>query len=96
MQLAKRALITLLLASAATYKVVVNVTRDSVDADVLKAFRKSIKNLQPVDKKGPWHIFCNNEGFLHAGDATKLYRKLGNKMWHVPRRSPDLNPIELL
>ena len=39
-QLAKRALITLLLASAATYKVVVNVTRDSVDADVLKAFRK--------------------------------------------------------
>ena len=50
-QLAKRALVTLLLALAATYNVVVNVTRDSVDGDVLKAFKKVSLKAHP-DKGG--------------------------------------------
>ena len=50
-QRAKRALVTLLLALARTYNVAVDVTRDSVDADVQRAFRKVARKVHP-DKGG--------------------------------------------
>ena len=31
---------------------------------------------------------------MEAKDAKKLYTKLRIKLWHVPPRSPDLNPVE--
>ena len=64
---------------------------------VLKSggLKETIKSLRPVKAGGPWTILCDNEGFLHAKDAKKLYAKIGVKMWHCPPRSPDLSPVEL-
>ena len=57
--------------------------------------KKAIQSLKPIKKTGPWHILCDNEGFLQVKEAKKLYGKIGLKMWHCPPRSPDLNPVEL-
>ena len=39
-------------------------------------------------------MLCDNEGFLEAKAVCKEYVKLRIDMWHVPPRSPDLNPVE--
>ena len=57
--------------------------------------KKAILSLKPKSKTGPWHILCDNEGFLREKEAKKLCDRLGFKMWHCPPRSPDLNPVEL-
>ena len=43
---------------------------------------------------GPWHVLCDNESFLNAGECHAQYRKLKLHLWQIPPRSPDLNPIE--
>ena len=48
----------------------------------------------PENKKGPWTLLCDNEGFLDSKKAKALYTRIGIKLWHVPARSPDLNPVE--
>jgi len=58
------------------------------------AVKKAIQSTKPGKKTGPWHLLCDNEGFLESKEAKKLYKKVGIKLWHVPPRSPDLNPIE--
>ena len=58
------------------------------------AVKKAILATNPPNKTGPWHLLCDNEGFLECKAANKLYTKLRIKMWHVPPRSPDLNPVE--
>ena len=52
--LAKRALVSVLLALAATYELVLTVTRDSADADIVKAFRRVAVKVHP-DKGGCSH-----------------------------------------
>ena len=40
-------------------------------------------------QRGPYTVVCDNESFLdkyHAANVT---------LWHVPARSPDLNPVEM-
>ena len=37
---------------------------------------------------------CDNEKFLKAPGSTKACAKRGFKLWLVPPRSPDLNPVE--
>ena len=44
--------------------------------------------------RGPWTVLCDNETFLRAPKCRKAYRRLGIKLWKLPARSPDLNPIE--
>ena len=39
-------------------------------------------------------MLCDNEGFLDCKGAKAQYTKIGIKLWHVPPRSPDLNPVE--
>ena len=58
------------------------------------SFKKAILSTSPVSKRGPWTVLCDNEGFLHNKDAKALYRKGRIIMWHVPPKSPDLNPVE--
>jgi transposase len=58
------------------------------------AVKKAILATNPPKKTGPWHLLCDNEGFLECKAAKKLYTKLRINMWHVPPRSPDLNPVE--
>ena len=58
------------------------------------ALTKAIQNLKPVCKSGPWEGLCDNEGFLNSKEAQAQYKKIGVKLWRVPPRSPDLNPVE--
>jgi hypothetical protein len=61
------------------------------DDDVLV---NAIKRLGPVHAKGPWHVLCDNETFLHTQQSRAAYKALKVKTWRIPPRSPDLNPIE--
>ena len=63
---------------------------------VLKSgkLQKVIRKLQPSKRRGPWRFLCDGEGFLKAKVSTAYCRKKNIKMLHLPRRSPDLNPIE--
>ena len=57
-------------------------------------FVTAVKQVSPDKPRGPWHILCDNERFLHAAASVDEYRKQGLRMWKIPARSPDLNPIE--
>ena len=54
----------------------------------------AIRKLKPQLRSGPWHVLCDNEKFLHAKASKKAYAARPLKMWHIPPRSPDLNPVE--
>ena len=54
----------------------------------------AIQTLQPVEPEGPWHVLCDNESFLDTNLADRQHRAAGVTLWHVPPRSPDLNPVE--
>ena len=47
-----------------------------------------------VPKSARLRVVCDNEGFLKSSLAKKLYRPNGVFLTHVPKRSPDLNPVE--
>ena len=54
----------------------------------------AIKALKPDRKTGPWDVLCDNEGFMKAKASTQACKAAKVKLWHVPPRSPDLNPVE--
>ena len=54
----------------------------------------AIKALSPVDKKGPWHVLCDNEHFLSSAASKQAHRRASVALWHIPAHSPDLNPVE--
>ena len=54
----------------------------------------AIKKLGGVNKRGPWTVLCDGESFLHTKDSRKALKKVRVKLWQIPPKSPDLNPIE--
>ena len=56
---------------------------------------QAIKSTHPVRAEGPWFVICDNESFLTAQASKSAHRKAGVRLWQVPAKSPDLNPIEL-
>ena len=54
----------------------------------------AIKDGKHPFKKSPWRVLCDNEGFMYASESRKAHRAQKVNLWHVPPRSPDLNPIE--
>jgi transposase len=54
----------------------------------------AIRSLRPAAPRGPWHVICDNEGFLGARLSQQAHRAAHVHPWHVPPRSPDLNPVE--
>ena len=42
----------------------------------------------------PWGVLSDNEGFLNDPCSKTELWKQGVRLWHVPPRSPDLNPVE--
>jgi hypothetical protein len=54
----------------------------------------AIKAGSPLLKKGPWRVLCDNEGFMAAAESRAAHRAQKVNLWHIPPRSPDLNPIE--
>ena len=55
---------------------------------------KAIKQLRPPGDKGPFNVICDNEGFLEASESAKAHAKAKVRLWPIPPRSPDLNPVE--
>ena len=64
--------------------------------NVMKSGRlvSALKTLDPVKADGPWHLLCDNERFLAARQRQDEYRKVNVRLWRIPPKSPDLNPIE--
>jgi len=52
------------------------------------------RSARPDKQRGPWRLLCDNESFLTAPASRIAHRKAGVQLWHVPGRSPDLNPVE--
>lgn len=52
------------------------------------------KSARPDRQRGPWHILCDNESFLKAPASRTAHRRVNVHLWHIPARSPDLNPVE--
>ena len=49
---------------------------------------------QAGDSDGPWRVLCDNESFLKTPDSKAAMRRARVSLWHIPPRSPDLNPVE--
>ena len=66
------------------------------EPDALKSGKllEAIKQLRKTTS-GPYHILCDNEGFLKAGPAKAYYLKKNIHLLQISPRSPDLNPIEM-
>jgi transposase len=58
------------------------------------ALTDAIQSLSPVNPEGPWHVLCDNETFLRAAESREAYKDCSIKLWQIPAKSPDLNPIE--
>ena len=54
----------------------------------------AIQRLKPTLRNGPWHVLCDNEGFMNTRDASKEHKAAKVKLWHIQSRSPDLNPVK--
>lgn len=52
------------------------------------------KKLHPARVRGPWHVLCDNETFLKAPLSEAAHRRARVELWHIPAKSPDLNPAE--
>jgi hypothetical protein len=70
-------------------------TPDWVAAVRAGALTDAIKSLSPVRRHGPWHVLCDGESFLHAAASKAAYARVNVSLWTVPRKSPDLNPVEM-
>ena len=57
------------------------------------ALKKAIDKLA-LNRRGPHHLLCDNESFLASSVVKKAHSKMKVKIWTVPPKSPDLNPIE--
>lgn len=55
---------------------------------------KACKSARPDRQRGPWRLLCDNERFLEAGRTRAAHAKASVELWHIPPRSPDLNPVE--
>ena len=53
-----------------------------------------VKELNPDSPAGPWTMLCDGEKFLHTCTSRKVYRDCKVRVWKIPAKSPDLNPIE--
>jgi transposase len=54
----------------------------------------AILAVNPDRARGPWNVLCDNEAFLRAGPSRDAHRGAHVRLWKLPARSPDLNPIE--
>jgi len=74
-----------------TKKVSVPEWRRAVVAGKLK---KALAKVKAKKVGGKWHVLCDNESFLRAKAVAAAHDKSGVKLWKIPAKSPDLNPVE--
>ena len=56
--------------------------------------RDALAAINPNNRRGPWTVLCDNEGFMKSTASTRAHTASRVQLWHIPRRSPDLNPVE--
>lgn len=54
----------------------------------------ALLSLWPARTRGPWVVLCDHEKFLHSKDTKRALERKRVTLWHIPPRSPDLNPAE--
>ena len=59
------------------------------------ALRDALKQINPKRRGGPWTVLADNETFLRAKPLRTVYSAQNIRLWDVPPKSPDLNPIEM-
>ena len=55
---------------------------------------RALETANPGKSGGPWRILCDNETFLRAPESREALRRCSVKLWKLPVKSPDLNPVE--
>ena len=55
---------------------------------------RAVASLDPVRPYGPWSVICDNETFMKTAGSKEAVGDCNMKLWHVPAKSPDLNPVE--
>ena len=55
---------------------------------------RAVKAVKPVKGAGPWTVLCDNETFLRTKVCSAAHKAVKVKLWSIPRRSPDCNPVE--
>ena len=55
----------------------------------------ALRRLNPGRRHRPWTVLCDNESFLRHPAPMRAYVQKRVRLWAVPPRSPDLNPIEM-
>ena len=56
---------------------------------------EAVRSVRSKRQPGLGHVICDNESFLMAPQSRAEYKRLGIRLWPIPPRSPDLNPVEL-
>ena len=56
--------------------------------------KKALAKAKGKKVNGQWHVLCDNESFLRSKVVAKAHQKIGVKLWKIPAKSPDLNPVE--
>ena len=69
-------------------------TEQSIDAVEGGGLLSALASLNPDRRRGPWTVLCDNESFLSTARSKEAHANARVSMWHIPPRSPDLNPIE--
>ena len=55
----------------------------------------ALRKVNPQRRSGPWAVLCDNESFLRHRRSMAAYAAKNVRLWEVPPKSPDLNPIEM-
>jgi len=55
---------------------------------------RALQALHPKHKRGSWLVLCDNESFLNAPESAAAHKKARVRLWNIPPKSPDLNPVE--
>jgi hypothetical protein len=69
-------------------------TEEWIDAVEGGSLASALGSLNPDRRRGPWTVLCDNERFLSTAQSKEAHANARVSMWHIPPRSPDLNPIE--
>ena len=55
---------------------------------------KALEALHPKHKRKSWRVSCHNERFLTTDECKAAHKKAKVRLWQIPPKSPDLNPVE--
>ena len=55
---------------------------------------EACKSARPDRQRGPWRLLCDSESFMKGKETQAAHDKAAVELWHIPPRSPDLNPVE--